>query len=241
MNILLSLIKRELQTFFNSLMAYIVLILFLGFAGFFTWMYGADIFLTNQASLSQFFGIGQWVIFFFVPAITMKMVAEEKRTGTIELLLSMPITDRQVILGKFLAAMGLVLVALLLTIPYVITVASIGNLDQGGTFAGYLGLVLIAAMYASIGIYTSTLTSNQVVAFLLTLTICIFFQLLFGLIAQGAGTGFFRSLFYFLDANAHILNLKRGVIDSRDLLYFLSITFTAIFLSEQSLYKRKLN
>ena len=241
MNILFSLVKRELQTFFNSLMAYIVLILFLGFTGFFTWMYGADIFFTGQASLLQFFGIGQWVIFFFVPAITMKMVAEEKRTGTIELLLSMPISDRQVILGKFLAAMGLVAVALILTIPYVVTVANIGNLDQGGTIAGYLGLFLIAGMYASVGIFTSTLTNNQVVSFLLTLTICIFFQMLFGLIAQGAGSGLFRGLFHFLDANAHMLNLKRGVIDSRDILYFLSIIFTAIFLSEQSLYKRKLN
>ncbi|HLZ17636.1 MAG TPA: ABC transporter permease, partial [Cyclobacteriaceae bacterium] len=158
--------SRELNAFFDSLIAYILLALFLGFSGFFTWMFGNDVFLLGQASLRSFFGIAYWTLFFFAPALTMRLLAEERKTGTIEWLLTKPVTDRQVVLGKFLAALGLVVISLLFTLPYVITLANIGNLDQGEVACGYLGLILISASYISIGLYTSSITNNQIVAFL---------------------------------------------------------------------------
>src|SRR5688500_10792763 len=158
--------KRELNSFFDSLIAYIMLVLFLGFSGFFTWLLGSDIFFTGQASLESFFNVAFWTLFFFIPALTMRLLAEEKKTGTLELLLTKAVTDRQVVAGKFLSAFILVLVALLLTTPYVITIATLGNIDAGQIFCGYLGMLLMSAMYISIGLYTSSITSNQVVAFL---------------------------------------------------------------------------
>ena len=123
--------KRELQSFFDSLIAYIILILFLGFSGFFTWLYGSDIFLIGQASLQSFFSVSYWTLFFFIPALTMRLLAEEKKTGTIELLLTKAVTDREVVVGKFLSTLALVMIALAFTIPYAITVYNIGNMDLG--------------------------------------------------------------------------------------------------------------
>src|SRR5262245_51793742 len=129
--------KRELQSYFDSLIAYIMLVLFLGFSGFFTWLYGADLFLTGQANLEVFFNVAYWTLFFFIPALTMRLLAEERKTGTIELLLTKAVTDRAVVVGKFLSALLLVVIALAFTIPYVITVANIGNLDLGQVICGY--------------------------------------------------------------------------------------------------------
>ncbi|MCA6414065.1 MAG: ABC transporter permease subunit, partial [Cytophagales bacterium] len=172
--------NKELGSFFDSLIAYILLTLFLGFSGFFTWMYGNDIFLVGQTTLRGFFNIAYWSLFFFIPALTMRLLAEERKTGTIELLLTKAVTDRQVVIGKFLAALLLVVVALFFTLPYVITLANIGNLDQGEVICGYLGLLLISASYVSIGLYASSITNNQIVAFLTALFIGLFFHIIFG-------------------------------------------------------------
>ncbi|MBS1952334.1 MAG: Gliding motility-associated ABC transporter permease protein GldF [Cytophagales bacterium] len=232
--------KRELQSFFDSLIAYILLALFLGFSGFFTWMFGSDIFLTGQVSLRGFFGIAYWTLFFFAPAITMRLLAEERKTGTIEWLLTKPVTDRQVVLGKFLAAVGLVAIALLFTLPYVITLANIGNLDLGSVVCGYLGLLLISASYISIGLYASSTTNNQIVAFLLALFIGLFFHIIFGVIADNT-SGFIAQVFTMLSLSDHFESISRGVIDSRDILYFLSVICIGLILSELSLTKRSLN
>lgn len=231
--------KRELHSFFNSLMAYILLILFLGFSGFFTWLYGSDIFFMGQASLGTFFGIAYWTLFFFIPAITMRLLAEEKRSGTIELLLTKAVTDRQVVLGKFLAALLLIVIALLFTLPYVITVMSIGNLDLGAVTGGYLGLILMSAAYISIGLFASSITTNQIVAFLTALFIGIFFHVIFGVLASGMG-GILGKLFNYLSLSGHFESMSRGVIDSKDLIYFLSIIFIGLFFTELSLGKRNL-
>src|SRR5579863_3620342 len=148
--------KRELQSFFDSLTAYIMLVVFLGFSGFFTWLYGSDIFLRNQADLSVFFGIAYWTLFFFIPAITMRMLAEENKSGTIELLLTKAVSDWQIIFGKFLACLILILIALALTLPYYVTVWKLGPVDHGAVWTGYLGLILMASTYISIGLYTSS-------------------------------------------------------------------------------------
>lgn len=231
--------KRELQSFFDSLIAYIILILFLGFSGFFTWLYGTDIFLVGQASLQSFFNIAFWTLFFFIPAITMRMLAEEKKTGTIELLLTKAVSDRQVILGKFLACLLLVVIALAFTLPYYFTVASIGNIDHGAVWCGYLGLFLMSAAYVSIGLFTSSITNNQIVAFLLALFIGLFLHLIFNVLA-GNFTGFLGQLFYTLSLSVHFDSLSRGVIDTKDLVYFASIVVIGILLAELNLAKRNL-
>ena len=232
--------KRELNSFFDSLIAYILLALFLGFSGFFTWLYGSDIFLVGQASLQTFFAIAYWTLFFFIPALTMRSLAEEKKTGTIELLLTKAVTDRQVVIGKFLASLLLICIALVFTLPYVITLSSIGNVDGGGLVCGYLGLILMSAAYISIGLYASSITSNQIVAFLSSLFIGLFFHIIFGIIA-GNMSGLLGELFNTLSLSNHYESIQRGVVDSKDLIYFLSIIFLGLFLAESSLSKRKIN
>lgn len=232
--------KRELRSFFDSLMAYIMLVAFLGFSGFFTWLYGqGDVFFIKQANLSVFFGIAFWTLFFFIPALTMRLFAEENRSGTIELLLTKPVNDWQVVWGKFLATLMLIGIALLLTIPYYITVASLGPVDHGAVWAGYFGLILMSAAYISIGIFTSAISSNQIVSYLLALLIGIFFQVLFTMLS-GAFSGFLGNLFDYLSLYTHFDSISRGVIDSKDLVYFLSIIFFGLIVTEAVLEKRRL-
>lgn len=232
--------RRELNSFFDSLVAYILLVLFLGFSGFFTWLYGGDIFLSGQASLQSFFSTAYWSLFFFIPAITMRLLAEENKTGTIELLLTKAVTDRQVVLGKFLSALLLVAVALAFTIPYALTVASIGPLDWGATLCGYLGLMLMSASYISVGLYASSITGNQVVAFLITLFIGLFFHVLFDALSANF-TGLAGLLFSTLSMSEHFDSLSRGVIDTRDIIYFLSLIVAGLLLTEFTLTKRNLD
>lgn len=239
MKSILIITKRELHSFFDSLIAYIMLVLFLGFSGFFTWLQGSDIFFVGQASLRPFFSIAYWTLFFFIPALTMRLLAEEKKTGTIELLLTKAISDRQVVIGKFLSTLALICVALLLTLPYVITVASVGNLDLGEVICGYIGLILMSATYISIGLYASSITSNQIVAFLASLFIGLFFHIIFDVL-KGSATGFIGEFFNMLSLSTHFESISRGVVDSKDIIYFLSIITLGLFLSEVSLSKRKI-
>jgi ABC-2 type transport system permease protein len=239
MNTIWILTKREFRSFFDSLIAYILLVLFLGISGFFTWLFGSDVFLVGQASLRAFFSIAYWTLFFFIPALTMRLLAEEIRSGTIELLLTRAITDRQIIMGKFLSTLLLILVALVFTVPYVVTIASIGNLDIGAVICGYLGLLLMSAAYISIGLWASSITRNQIVAYLISLFVGLFFHLLFDMLASSF-TGIFGQVFSSLSMRLHFDSISRGVLDSGDLIYFFSLIVLGIFLSEISLAKRKL-
>ncbi len=232
--------KKEFRSYFDSLIAYVMIILFLGFSGFFTWLYGADIFLVGQASLRTFFSIAYWTLFFFIPALTMKSIAEEKRSGTLELLLTKPVSDWQLIWGKFLANFLIIAIALALTFPYVITLSNIGNIDGGAIFLGYMGLLLMSAAYIGVGIFASSLSQNQIVAFLLALFVGLFFHIIFGVLAN-ATTGWLGSLFSYLNLNTHFESISRGVLDTKDLFYFLSIMFVGLYLSVISLAKRNLN
>lgn len=229
--------KRELASFFDSLIAYIMLVLFLGFSGFFTWLLGTDIFYTDQASLEPFFNVAYWTLFFFIPALTMRLLAEEKKTGTIELLLTKAVTDREIIIGKFLSTLLLIAIALAFTIPYVITVSTLGDIDIGQVFCGYIGLLLMSAMYTSIGLYASSTTTNQIVAFLLALFAGLFFHIIFGMVAQQF-PGWIGQVFDYMNVHSHFESISRGVLDSRDIIFFLSVTLIGIYLSELSLTKR---
>lgn len=233
--------KKEFSGYFDSLMAYILIVVFLSISGFFTWLYGnSDVFFINQASMKPFFSIAYWSLFIFIPALTMKQVAEEIKTGTIELILSKPVTEWQWVSGKFLASFLLVLITLALTLPWYITIANIGPIDHGSVWTGYLGLLLMSATYISIGIFTSSITNNQIIAFLLALLIGLFFQIFFGILAN-AFDGVIANVLAYADMNLHYQNITRGVIDSKDLIYFFSLIILGLAASELSLLKRNLN
>ena len=225
---------QELRSYFDSLTAYVLLVLFLGFSGIFTWVYGSDIFMYGQASLQMFFSVAYITLFLLIPALTMRSIAEEMKTGTIEMLLTKPITCRQIVLGKYLAIIMLIAIVLVLTLPYYISVSFLGNVDHGAVICGYFGLLLMSSAYAGIGLFASSITNNQIISFMLALIIGIFFHLIFGIIGRQIGGGL-GLIAVGLDMNSHFDSIARGVIDSKDIVYFASLTFAGIFLAEQSL------
>jgi ABC-2 type transport system permease protein len=230
---------RELKLFFDSLTAYILIVVFLGLSGFFTWLFGSDIFFIGQATLQGFFSVAYWTLFFFIPALTMRMIAEENRSGTIELLLTKSVTDWEVVIGKFLSCLMLIAIALVLTIPYYITIASLGNVDHGAVWCGYLGLLLMSMVYISIGLFASSVTSNQIVAFLLSLFIGVFFLIIFNVLASDF-TGLIGEILNYLNMQTHFESVSRGVIDSKDIIYFFSISLFALILAETMVSKRNI-
>lgn len=231
--------KRELGVFFDSLIAYILIVSLFVVAGIFTWHYGADVFLSGQASMRPFFDIAFILMLFFIPALTMKMLAEESRSGTIELLLTKAVSDWQVIIGKYLSVILLVLIALLLSLPYYFAVAWLGPVDHGSVWIGYIGILLLASAYAGIGLFASSITNNQIVAFLLALFLCVMFFLLFNLIGSNF-SGILGKMFSYLGVQNHFSSLAKGVLDSRDIFYFLSITLLGLIGAEAVLSKRKI-
>lgn len=230
--------RKELSSFFDSLVAYILLIAFLGFSGFFTWLWGSDIFYHKQASLNIFFNVALWSLFFFIPAITMRQFAEERKSGTIELLLTKKLTDRQLVIGKYLACLLLVIIALAFTLPYYISVSRLGDIDHGSTITGYLGLVLMSSAYIAIGLLASSVTSNQIVAFLIALLAGVVFQFILGSLGSGQ-SGWIGSLLTDLSIPHHYDSMSRGVIDTKDVIYFLALTFLGLMLTEVVISKRK--
>ena len=228
-----TLAKRELHAYFESPAAYVVLSVFLLFTG---WFFGNALFLENVASLRSMFDIAPFIFLFFIPAITMSLFAEERRSGTLELLLTMPVRDWQIIAGKLLAATILLLAAIGMTLIYAITISALGDLDFGATFGGYLGLFLFGMTCASIGLFASSLTRNQIVAFILG------FAIIFGLFLLDKVTPFvpasLASIFQYLGIDYHYQNLLRGVIDTRDILYYVSVTVFACLLTAYNLAKR---
>lgn len=230
--------KREMNAFFDSLMGYIMIVVFLGLSGIFTWlMGGGDIFFVGQASLSSFFNVAFWTLFFFIPAITMRMMAEEERSGTMELLATKPVSHFQIVAGKWLAAWLLVAISLALTLPYYVTVANLGPIDHGATISGYIALLLISGIYTSIGIFASSLTSNQIVAFISTLFIAFFFQLLFGQMASILPDSL-ANVAQFLSLNQHYQTMSRGVIGLSSLVYLVSLIFIGFLCAAISIKRR---
>ncbi len=237
MNPVWILAKRELSSFFDSLIGYFILVLFLFFTGLFTWIVGDDIFMRQQADLQVFFAWAQWFLAVFIPAITMRQIAEERRSGTLELLLTKDLNNRQLILAKFLACFLMVCITLLFTLPYYFSVASLGEIDHGATISGYFGLLLLSAAFVSSGIFASSLTDNQIVAFLLALAINLVIHLLFWFFGS-SGSGFLSELVADLSSRNHFDSISRGVLDSKDLIYFISFILLFLLLSEIRLSKR---
>jgi ABC-2 type transport system permease protein len=191
----------------------------------------------NQANLRTAFGIIPLVFIFFMPAITMRLIAEEKKTGTIELLVTYPIKDSEIIVGKFLSALMLLAVALVFTWFYVISVSLLGNLDGGQVIGGYFGLLLMGAAYLAIGMFASAITENQIVAFIVALVIIFVFFLMDKILFFVPAS--LVSIFQYLSIDYHFQNISRGVIDSRDLLYYFSVIFFSLLLASHALGRRK--
>jgi len=236
-----SIFKKELNTFFSSLTGYLVIAVFLLVNAWFLWIGKSSFNIIDSgfASLSGLFEIAPWLFLFLLPAITMRSIADEKKSGTIELLLSQPITERQLILGKYFATVVVAWLALLPTFIYFISVYRLGNgnIDMGGTWGSYIGLFLLAAGYAAIGVFTSSLTDNQIVAFILAAVGCFFFYLGF----DGLSV-LLRPLDSFLMSigiNEHYQSLSRGVIDWRDILYFASLVIVFLEAARLKLEARK--
>jgi ABC-2 type transport system permease protein len=229
--------KKEVSTFFDSLIAYVILSIFLLLTGYFTWIWTNNVFFVGQASLQVFFEISYWTFFAFVPAITMRSLSEEMRAGTLELLSTKAITDTQIVMGKYLSCVALLAVALVFTLPYYATLSYLGKVDHGATLGGYLGLLLLCSAYISLGIFASSLTSNQIVAFLMTLGFGFLFFFVFELAALGS-KGILREVLSFLSFRIHYESIARGVLDIRDVVFFATVTFLGLFGSQIMLGSR---
>jgi ABC-2 type transport system permease protein len=226
---MLAIFRKEISGFFSNLTGYIVIIVFLLINNLLMWVIPGEwnILDNGYAGLDTLFFLSPWIFLFLVPAVTMRMIAEEKRLGTIELIYSRPITERGIIYGKFLASLSLVLMALL---PLLISYVSVyflgespGNLDQGGTWGAFIGLFFLASVYASAGIFASSLTDNQVIAFIISVLLCLFFYIGFESFAYLPGLKDFDEFVIRLGINEHYKSISRGVLDFRDVIYFVAV------------------
>jgi ABC-2 type transport system permease protein len=234
MNAILAIWRRELQAYFNSAIAYLFITVFLLLAG---WFFFSGFFIAGQADIRGLLELIPILFLFFVPALTMRLISEEKRAGTLELLVTYPVRDDQVIVGKFLAALSLLTVAIAGTFAWTLTVSALGDLDQGMVATGYLGMLLMGAAYTAIGLLASSLTQNQIVGFILGIgMILLLFLLDKVLFFVPAGL---VGLFEFLSIDAHYHSMIRGVVDSRDLIYYGSVIVLGLYLASLSLGRRK--
>lgn len=217
---MLSLIKKELRLYWNSPIAYIFIIAFLGFS---FWFFFRGFFLNGQTDMRAFFNILPWVYLFLIPAMTMRMWSEEYRQGTIETLLTSSITVKKAVLGKFFATLLFLLIVLGSTLVLPIILCFIGKLDWGVVLVGYLGAVLMGAAYIAIGLCLSALTNNQIVAFILAVILCFALFIIGEPMVTYSIPGFLAPVFRFLGLGAHYQSIIRGVIDSRDIIYYFSL------------------
>lgn len=226
--------RKEFRVYFVTPIAYIVISIFLVLTG---WFFFSTFFLYDQAELRDFFGLLPVVFAFIVPAVTMRLFSEEYNVGSYEILITMPVTYTDVVLGKFLAAAAFVAVMMIPTLSYAISVAFIGDLDWGPVAGGYIGAVLLGASFSAVGLFASALTRNQIVAFIIGMIICFAFtivdKILFFL--PESMLGFFQ----YIGADHHFQNIAKGVVDSRDLLYFLSFIFVALYATNLAIQEKK--
>ncbi|KQS47921.1 MAG: gliding motility-associated ABC transporter permease subunit GldF [Flavobacterium lindanitolerans] len=228
-----SILLREIKSFFGSPIGYLVIAIFLLLNGLFLWVFEGDFNIPNSgfADLSPFFTLAPWILIFLIPAVTMRSFSDEKKQGTIELLFTKPLGIWEIINGKFFGAFLLIVIAIIPTLIYVLVVSNLGNpegnLDFGSTLGSYFGLLFLIASYTAIGIFTSTLSENQIVAFILSVLLCFVFYFGFDGISTYAES--FDLIVASIGMDYHFKSMSRGVLDTRDIIYFLSITI--LFLS----------
>ncbi len=227
--------RKETDSFFGSPSAYIFLIVFLLFSG---WFFASPLFLANSADMRSIFDMIPLLFMFFVPVITMGLLAKERSNGTIELLCTFPITEDQIVMGKFWAALKLIIVGLIFTLIHLITISILGtNIDYGAIFCGYLGLVLVGAVYAAIGMFASSLSNNQIVSFIISFAIIfVLYMLQYSLFFIPAA---FAGFFQYISIGYHFSNIARGVIDTRNLIYFFGLILIFLRLAITVMESRK--
>ncbi|MFP4025268.1 MAG: gliding motility-associated ABC transporter permease subunit GldF [Thiohalospira sp.] len=240
-----TLLKKEINSFFSSLTGYIVIIVFLIVNGLFMWVFPGNnnVLDGGYATLDSLFTIAPWIFLFLAPAITMRLFADEKRLGTIELLLTRPLSDFQIILAKYLAGLILVIFSLLPTLIYFYSVYQLGNpvgsIDTGGTWGSYIGLFFLAAIYVAIGVLSSSFSDNQIIAFIVGMLICFVTYIGFDFISELSLFKSFDTVIINLGINEHYKSMSRGVIDSRDIIYFVSVIAFFLLITKTILQSRK--
>ncbi len=226
---MIELYKKELSSFFSSITGYVVIIVFLLINSLFIWVFPSEFNILDNgyASLDSLFFLAPWIFLFLVPAVTMRLFSEEKQTGTIELLYTKPLTEFSIVFAKYLAGLTLVLFSLLPTLTYFISVyflgETTGNIDTGGTWGSYIGLFFLAAIYVSIGVMSSAITSNQVIAFLIAIFLSFIFYIGFDFISSLSVFTEINTIVLKIGINDHYKSMSRGVIDSRDIVYFVGV------------------
>jgi ABC-2 type transport system permease protein len=228
-----SILIREIKSFFGSPIGYLVIAVFLIGNGLFLWVFKGEYNILDSgfADLSPFFALAPWILIFLIPAVTMRSFSDEKKQGTLELLLTKPLSIWQIVSGKFLGSMLLIAMAIIPTFIYVWVISGLGlpegNIDMGSTMGSYFGLLFLISAYSAIGIFTSTLSENQIVAFIVSVFLCFFFY--FGFESLATIIPSFQGLVSSIGMQNHFKSMSRGVIDTRDVVYFISITI--LFLS----------
>ncbi len=225
---------KELRSFFNSPIAYIVIVVYLVILG---WFFVSNLFINNISTLRTVFEMTPFLLLFFAPAMTMRLISEEKKAGTLELLFTKPIKEYEIVMGKFLAAWALYFFTLLPTLCYYITVTMLGTLDTGAVIGGYLGLLAVGAVFLSISIFGSALTENQVIAFIVSLFI-VFALFMLDKVLFYLPT-FLGMILEYISIDYHFSNIARGVIDTRDVIYYLSMIGFSLFMATNALQKRR--
>lgn len=234
-----SLFKKEFCNFFASPMGYIVIGVFLCLTGLFLWVFPGEynILDNGYANMDGLFNFAPWLYLFLVPAVTMRLFAEERRTGTIELLKTRPISSLSIVLSKYLAGVALVLFSLLPTLLFFLSVWMLGdpqgNIDMGGTWGSYIGLFFLATVYVAIGLFASSLTDNQIISFIVAAVLCFFAYIGFDIISGMASSGETESFIASLGISAHYDSMSRGVIDSRDVIYYIILIVIFLFFTKQ--------
>ena len=235
MHNILTIYKKELRSFFTTPLAYIFLVVFALVTGYF---FTNTFFLYNQSDMRSLFGIVPLVYLFFIPAVSMGLISREKSLGTIEIITTLPVMERDIVIGKFLAGLSLILIALLTTLIHYITLINVGTvIDHGAVFTGYLGLALLGGVYTAVGIFSSSLTENQVIAFIVGIAIVITFFLMDKLLVF-VPSGL-AGLIQYLSTEFHLSNMSRGVIDTRNIVYFGSVIGFFLFMTTRVLESRK--
>jgi ABC-2 type transport system permease protein len=241
---MLSLLKKEITTFLSSLSGFVVMIVFLIASGLFLWVFKGNLNIPDNgyATLESLFILAPWIFLFLIPAITMRTFAEEKKSRTMELLLSRPLSDMQIILAKYFAAIVLILLSILPTLIYFYSVSRLGsppgNIDSGGTWGSYIGLLFLAGIYAAIGIFISSLTENQIVPFIISLLLCFLFYIGFDYLSSLDIFSDISTFIVKLGINEHYRSMSRGVLDTRDMLYYISVIFIFLLLTKIVLQSR---
>jgi ABC-2 type transport system permease protein len=240
-----ALINKEIRSFLGSLIGYIVIIVFLTTLGLFLWVFPGDtnVLDSGYSSIGALFYIAPWVFMFLIPAITMRLFSEESRTGTIELLLTKPLTDFQIVLAKYIAGFLLVLFSLLPTLVYFYSVyqlgAPVGNIDMGGTWGSYFGLLFLGSVFVAIGLFSSAISNNQIISFIIGVFLCFFTYVGFESISSLKLFGAIDDVIINLGINAHYLSMSRGVIDTRDVIYFFGVISLFLLFTKTVLGSRK--